>query len=176
MTVTSWLRLTISLWLLRKAVKGTGWVLLFLVLVAVWPVTVVAILGYLAASRRGWPPARLRRAAVATVALTGLYAAGEVVAPARRAGRRAGPGPGLGGRLAPARPGRGADVRAGVPGRGPGRAGPGRRAVVLAELRDQRRDRRPDGLGPGHLRRPPVEDGRSPPPPAAPPRPATSPC
>jgi hypothetical protein len=79
MTVTSWLRLTISLWLLRKAVKGAGWLLLVLVLAAVWPVTVVTILGYLAASRRGWPAARLRRAAAATVTLTGLYAAGEVV-------------------------------------------------------------------------------------------------
>ena len=87
MTVTSWLRLTISLWLLRKAVKGTGWVLLFLVLVAVWPVTVVAILGYLAASRRGWPPARLRRAAAATLALTGIYAVGDVVR--QHAGRAA---------------------------------------------------------------------------------------
>ena len=87
MTVTSWLRLTISLWLLRKAVKGTGWLLLFLVLAAVWPVTVVAILGYLAASRRGWPPARLRRAAAATLALTGIYAVGDVVR--QHAGRAA---------------------------------------------------------------------------------------
>jgi hypothetical protein len=87
MTVTSWLKLTISLWLLRKMVKGTGWLLLVLVLVAIWPVTLVTILGYVAASRRGWPPARLRRAAVATVTLTAVYAAGDVLA--RHAGRAA---------------------------------------------------------------------------------------
>ena len=79
MTVTSWLRLTISLWLLRKAVKGAGWLVLFLLLAAVWPVTLVAVAGYLAARGRGWPPARLGRAAAATLALTGIYAAGEVV-------------------------------------------------------------------------------------------------
>jgi hypothetical protein len=79
MTVLSWLRFVILLWLLRKAVKITGWLLLAAVLVAVWPVTIVAILGYLAAWGRGWPAARLRRAAAATVALTGLYAVAEVV-------------------------------------------------------------------------------------------------
>ena len=47
----------------------------------------MAILGYLAASRRGWPPARLRRAAAATLALTGLYAAADVVR--QHAGRAA---------------------------------------------------------------------------------------
>jgi hypothetical protein len=85
MTVTSWLRLTISLWLLRVAVKITGWLLMFAVLVAVWPITVVAILGYLAAWGRGWPAARLRRAAAATLALTALYAVSDVV----RAGQAA---------------------------------------------------------------------------------------
>jgi hypothetical protein len=87
MTVTSWLKLTISLWLLRKMVKVAGWLLLAAVLVAAWPVTIVTIAGYLAAWARGWPPARLRRAAAATVALTGLYAAGDVAG--QHAGRAA---------------------------------------------------------------------------------------
>jgi len=79
MTVLSWLRFTIALWLLRVTVKIARWLLLAAVLVAVWPVTVVAILGYVAAWGRGWPAARLRRAATATVALTGLYAVADVV-------------------------------------------------------------------------------------------------
>jgi hypothetical protein len=79
MTVMSWLRLTITLWLLRKAVKGLGWLLLGLLLLAVWPVTVAAIAGYLAAWGRGWPAARLRRAAAGTLILTGIYAAADVV-------------------------------------------------------------------------------------------------
>jgi hypothetical protein len=36
--------------------------------------TIVTILGYQVALRRGWPTARLRRAAAATLTLTGLYA------------------------------------------------------------------------------------------------------
>jgi len=63
MTVFSWIRLTVCLWLLRKAVKGAGWLLVFAVAVVLWPVTVVTVAGYVAASRRGWPPVRLARAA-----------------------------------------------------------------------------------------------------------------
>jgi hypothetical protein len=40
---------------------------------------VVAILGYLAARGRGWPASRLRRAAAASLAVTGVYAAADVV-------------------------------------------------------------------------------------------------
>ena len=46
MTVMSWLRFTISLWLLRMAVKVAGWLLLVAVAVAVWPVTLVMAAGY----------------------------------------------------------------------------------------------------------------------------------
>ncbi len=73
MTVWAWLRLSISLWLLRKAVKAAGWLLLGLLAVALWPVTIVAIAGYTAAWLRGWPPARLGRAAAAFVPLTALW-------------------------------------------------------------------------------------------------------
>ncbi len=79
MTVLSWLRFTIALWLLRWAFKVAGWLLLLAVLVAAWPVTIVTILGYVAAWGRGWPATRLRRAATATVALTGVYAVADVI-------------------------------------------------------------------------------------------------
>jgi hypothetical protein len=79
MTVLAWLRFTIALWLLRVAVRITGWLLLLAALVAAWPVTIVTILGYMAAWGRGWPATRLRRAATATVALTGVYAVADVI-------------------------------------------------------------------------------------------------
>jgi hypothetical protein len=63
MSVWSWVKLTVCLWLLRKMVKVAGWLLLVAAAVAAWPVTVVAVIGYVAAWLRGWPPVRLRRAA-----------------------------------------------------------------------------------------------------------------
>ena len=74
MTVTSWLRLTISLWLLRKAVKVTGWLLLVVVLAAVWPVTIAAralAKGRLARA----PAARTRLWAVAAMDSQAAFAA-----------------------------------------------------------------------------------------------------
>ena len=61
MSVLSWIKLSVCLWLLRKAAKLTGWLLLAAAAVAAWPVTIVAAGGYVAAWLRGWPPARLRR-------------------------------------------------------------------------------------------------------------------
>ena len=49
-SVWSWLKLTVCLWLLRKGFKAAGWLLVFAVVVAAWPVTVVAAPGTL---RRG---------------------------------------------------------------------------------------------------------------------------
>jgi hypothetical protein len=74
MTVTSFIRLSVSLWLLRLAVKVTGGLLLLAVTVVVWPVTLVAVTGYLAAWWRGWPASRLRRAAAGSLLISGLYA------------------------------------------------------------------------------------------------------
>ena len=79
MTVMSWLRFTVSLWLLRKTVRGAGWLLLVVLLVALWPVTLVMVAGYLAAWLRGWPPSRLRHAAAGTLVLTAVYAVADVV-------------------------------------------------------------------------------------------------
>jgi hypothetical protein len=86
MSVMSWLRLTVTLWLLRKAVKAAGWLLLLTVAVALWPVTFITAAGYTAAWLRGWPPARLRRAAAASLILAAIYAAAAV---ARQHGDRA---------------------------------------------------------------------------------------
>ena len=63
MTTWTWMRLTASWWLLRRAVKGTGWLLLGATLIAAWPLTLVTAAGYAAAWWRGWPTVRLRRAA-----------------------------------------------------------------------------------------------------------------
>ena len=63
MSVWSWLKLTVCLWLLRKLVKLAGWLLLAAVAVTAWPVTLAA--------RRVHPawlrvdPVRLSRAAAA---------------------------------------------------------------------------------------------------------------
>jgi hypothetical protein len=62
-SVWSWLKLTICLWLLRKTVKATGWLLLLAAVIAAWPLTAVALAGYTTAWWRGWPPAWLRRTA-----------------------------------------------------------------------------------------------------------------
>jgi hypothetical protein len=64
MTTGTWLRLTVSLCLLRKAVKGTGWLLLGATLIAAWPLTLVTAAGYVTAWWRGWPAVRLRRAGI----------------------------------------------------------------------------------------------------------------
>jgi hypothetical protein len=72
-SVMSWLKLAVGLWLVRQAVRLTGWLLLAALAVAVWPLTLVAIAGYGAAWLRGWPPARLRRAAAWALPMTGVY-------------------------------------------------------------------------------------------------------
>ena len=43
MSVWSWIKLTVCLWLLRKSIKAAGWLLLAALAVAAWPVTIVAI-------------------------------------------------------------------------------------------------------------------------------------
>jgi site-specific DNA recombinase len=74
-TVWSWLRLTIALWLIRKALKITAWLLLALIVVAAWPVTLTADACYLAAWLRGWPAIRLYRTAAWTLPVTAAWRA-----------------------------------------------------------------------------------------------------
>ena len=49
------------------------------VAVAAWPLTLVAGFGYLAAWLRGWPPARLWRAAAWALPMTAVYATGQAI-------------------------------------------------------------------------------------------------
>ena len=49
------------------------------VTVAAWPLTTVAVIGYLAAWLRGWPPARLWRAAAWALPMTAVYAIGQAI-------------------------------------------------------------------------------------------------
>ena len=48
MTVWSWLRLTIALWLLRKTLKITARLLLTALVVATWPITLTAAIASIA--------------------------------------------------------------------------------------------------------------------------------
>jgi len=70
MSIWSWLKLAVFLWLLRKAFRLAGWLLLAAAAVAAWPVTLVAAAGYGAAWLRGWPPARLYRTAAWALPVT----------------------------------------------------------------------------------------------------------
>jgi hypothetical protein len=86
MTLWSWLKLAVCLWLLRKAVKITGWLLLTTLAVALWPITLVAVVGYTAAWLRGWPPTRLRRDAAWALPMTAIWLVGLALRqPARQA-------------------------------------------------------------------------------------------
>ena len=93
MSVWSWLKLAIFLWLLRKMIKAFGWLLLAAVVVAAWPVTIVAAAGYASAWLRGWPPARLARTAAWALIPAGTWAALAGRPAARLAVRRPGTGP-----------------------------------------------------------------------------------
>jgi hypothetical protein len=71
-----YLRTRFTLWLLRLACRVIRWAALAAVLIAAAPVTLVAGLGFAGAWLRGWPPARLRRAAIWALPMTGVYLAG----------------------------------------------------------------------------------------------------
>jgi hypothetical protein len=71
------LRATMGLW--RLAARLAAWLGLLIILVAAAPVTVTAGLGYLVAWLRGWPPARLRRAAAWSLVMLVVWLAGLVL-------------------------------------------------------------------------------------------------
>ena len=75
-----WLiRLRLALWLLRTAGRALRWAALAAVVLAFGPVSFVAGIGYLAAWLRGWPPARLLRAAAASLVITAVWLAAHAV-------------------------------------------------------------------------------------------------
>jgi hypothetical protein len=76
--VTFWayLRFRVLLWLLVKAGRLARWVILAAVLAAAAPVTLVAAVAYAGAWLRGWPPARLWRAALRALPVPVVYLAG----------------------------------------------------------------------------------------------------
>jgi hypothetical protein len=75
MSVWTWLKFVTFLWLLRKAFKLARWLIVAAAAVAAWPVTVVAGTGYAAAWLRGWPPARVYRAAAWALIVTAAWLA-----------------------------------------------------------------------------------------------------
>jgi hypothetical protein len=85
-SVWSWLKLAVGLWLIRRAVRAAGWLVLAAAAVAAGPVTLVATTGYLAAWLRGWPAARLHRTAAWALPVTAAWlAAAQVNRPGRAA-------------------------------------------------------------------------------------------
>jgi len=70
-----YLRARFALWLLRAAGRAIRWLALAAVLAAAAPVTLAAAVGYAGAWLRGWPPARLRRAACWSLPMSGAYLA-----------------------------------------------------------------------------------------------------
>jgi hypothetical protein len=76
-SIWGWLKLTIAVWLFRKLLKATGWVIVAAVAVAAWPITVVAAAGFAAAWLRGWPPARLWHTACWSLPMTAVYLIGQ---------------------------------------------------------------------------------------------------
>jgi hypothetical protein len=74
-----YLRTRFALWVLRVAWRLIRWAALAAILAAAAPVTIVAGAGFAGAWLRGWPPARLRRAACWSLPMTGVYLAGRAL-------------------------------------------------------------------------------------------------
>jgi hypothetical protein len=69
----TWLRFQVLLWALRQAGRLLRALITAAVLVAAAPITLVAAVGVAAAWLRGWPPARLWRAAAWSLPMTAAY-------------------------------------------------------------------------------------------------------
>jgi hypothetical protein len=74
-----YLRARFMLWLLRVTGRVLRWAVLAAVLIAAAPVTIVAAVGFAGAWLRGWPPAKLRRAACWALPMTAVYLAGRAL-------------------------------------------------------------------------------------------------
>jgi hypothetical protein len=71
--------LRVLLWALRAAGRMLGWAALAALLVAAAPLTLVTAVALFGAWLRGWPPARLWRAATWALPMTAVYLAGRAV-------------------------------------------------------------------------------------------------
>jgi hypothetical protein len=79
--VTFWayLRFQVLLWALRATWRVFRWAVIVAVLIMAAPITVVAAVAFAGAWLRGWPPAKLWRAAAWSLPMTGVYLAGRAL-------------------------------------------------------------------------------------------------
>jgi hypothetical protein len=75
----AYVRFRVLIWALRTAGRLLVWAALAAVLVAAAPLTLVTALGVAGAWLRGWPPARLWRAAAWALPMTAVYLAGRAL-------------------------------------------------------------------------------------------------
>jgi hypothetical protein len=66
-------RAVITLWLIRQGFRALGWLLALAAAAALWPLVAVSAAAFTAAWSLGWPPARLYRAALWSLTMTGVY-------------------------------------------------------------------------------------------------------
>jgi hypothetical protein len=74
--VWAYLRFRAMIWALRAALRVIRWLAVAAVLIAAAPLTLVTTVAVGTAWLRGWPPARLRRAAACALAMTLVWVAG----------------------------------------------------------------------------------------------------
>jgi hypothetical protein len=79
LTFWAYLRLHLLLWALRAAWRMLRWLVTAAILIAAAPITIVAAVAYAGAWLRGWPPARLWRAAAWALPMTGVYLAAHAL-------------------------------------------------------------------------------------------------
>jgi hypothetical protein len=77
--VMSLLRALAVLWLIRKGLRLARSLVVAALLAAVWPVTVTGAAAVAGAWLRGWPPARLYRAAARSLPMTVVYLTGTAL-------------------------------------------------------------------------------------------------
>jgi hypothetical protein len=74
-----YLRARLIVWLLRATGRVIRWAALAVIVIAAAPISIVAAVGLAGAWLRGWPSARLRRAACWSLPMTGVYLAGRAL-------------------------------------------------------------------------------------------------
>ena len=75
----AYVRFRVLIWALRMTGRLLLWSAVAALLAAAAPLTLVTALGVFAAWLRGWPPARLSRAAAWALPMTAVYLAGRAV-------------------------------------------------------------------------------------------------